>query len=79
MHFFKWFTRVIVATVFFAVAIFCLFGFLAAYEPSEATGLRVVYALVGMLCAVGGVVSTIQRWSFDESKGPEMERSSKPS
>ncbi len=70
MHFFKWLTRIVVSTTLFAAALFCLFGFLATYEPPEAKTLRVMYAVLGVACVAGGVLSTVWRWSFDESKGP---------
>jgi hypothetical protein len=45
-----------------AVAAFCLFGFLASFEPTDRSGqflpFRVGYALVGVSC-IGGMAALI--------------------
>jgi roadblock/LC7 domain-containing protein len=52
--------EVVAAVVLLALAAFCLFGFLATYEPTEAPGMnwtfRIGYAVVGISCVVCVVV-----------------------
>lgn len=47
-----------------AVAAFCIFGFLATFEPSGSPGtfmaFRVGYAVVG-LCCIGGMIVFVSR------------------
>jgi hypothetical protein len=47
------FASILLAVVLVAVAAFCVFGFLATYEPPGAPVLRVIYAAVGLLSLVG--------------------------
>lgn len=45
--------RLPVALVLLAIAVFCVFGFLATLEPPGSIGLRVVYAAVGLAALSG--------------------------
>ncbi len=47
--------RILFALVLFAVAAFCVFGFMATYEPPADANLplRVIYGLVGIGCLAG--------------------------
>ncbi|MBI1325278.1 hypothetical protein GC170_19110 [bacterium] len=44
------FSRVALALVLFAIALFCGFGYLATFEPLGFVLLRYVYAVSGGLC-----------------------------
>lgn len=45
--------RIVAAAALLAAAGFCLFGFLATYEPPGWPFLRVAYALVGLTLLAG--------------------------
>ena len=45
--------RVTFAVILIALAGFCVFGFLATYEPPGSPTLRVIYGAVGLLCLAG--------------------------
>lgn len=45
--------RMLVALVLLAVAGFCVFGFLATFEPPGFPSVRLVYGVVGCLCLAG--------------------------
>ncbi|MCB1088257.1 MAG: hypothetical protein KDM63_14505 [Verrucomicrobiae bacterium] len=52
-------TRIVGATLMLAVMAFCGFGFLATFEPLDASTQltwRIVYGLVGLAC-LGGIVA----------------------
>lgn len=53
---------VLVSLMFLAVAAFCLFGFLATFEPTDRPGqflaFRIGYAVVGVGC-LGGTVALV--------------------
>lgn len=58
--------RIIAALALLAVAGFCLFGFLATYEPPGWPVLRVAYAVAGAGCLVGaGLLALGRRRSGD--------------
>jgi hypothetical protein len=45
--------RILVTLVLLAAVAFCLFGFLATFEPPGYVGWRVGYAVAGLLCLSG--------------------------
>jgi len=45
--------RILLALLLLAVTAFCVFGFLATYEPPGALALRIVYGVAGVLCLIG--------------------------
>lgn len=47
--------RVVLALVLLGVAAFCIFGFLATFEPPGALGLRIVYGTVCVLAVIGAM------------------------
>jgi hypothetical protein len=59
MKIMKW----IIALILLAVAAFCLFGFLATYEPGVASAMafRVGYAAIGICCLLGAAWSILRR------------------
>ncbi len=53
----KLFVAIIGSLLLLAVAAFCLFGFLATFEPTTNTtqfvAFRIGYAVIGVLCIIG--------------------------
>lgn len=47
--------RVLLMLVLLAIAAFCLFGFLATFEPPQYPGWRVAYGTVGVICIIGAI------------------------
>jgi hypothetical protein len=45
--------RLLVAFALVAVAAFCVFGFLATFEPPGFLAVRLVYGILGILCLAG--------------------------
>ena len=54
---------VAVSPMLLAVAAFCLFGFLATFEPTDRPGqflaFRIGYAIVGIGCLAGAIASIV--------------------
>ena len=48
--------RLLAALVLSGVALACVFGFMATFEPPGSLGLRIFYAFAGLLCLLGVVV-----------------------
>ncbi len=63
--------RILVASILVAFAAFCVFGFLATYEPPEWPILRAVYGVVGVL-SLGGAVRMVLPWK--RSVSPRVEQ-----
>jgi hypothetical protein len=40
--------RVVLAVIYLAVFLFCVFGFVASFEPPGSPGVRVIYGCVGI-------------------------------
>jgi peptidoglycan/LPS O-acetylase OafA/YrhL len=55
------FARGAAALVLLAAAGFCVFGFLATYEPPGFPAMRAIYAVAGSLCLFGMVVALLPR------------------
>jgi len=49
------------AAALLSVAGFCVFGFLATYQPPGSPGLRIIYAAAGLFCLSGVVWAFIPR------------------
>jgi len=53
----KVFVAILGSLLLLAVAAFCVFGFMATFEPTDKTtqfiGFRIGYAVVGVACIVG--------------------------
>jgi hypothetical protein len=45
--------RVVGAVFLLAVTAFCVFGFLATFEPADFVAIRIVYCVVGVGCLTG--------------------------
>jgi uncharacterized membrane protein HdeD (DUF308 family) len=52
----KFAARVLAALVLSGVALACVFGFLATFEPPGSTGLRIFYTIAGLFCLLGVIV-----------------------
>ena len=48
--------RLLAALVLSGVALACGFGFMATFEPPGSMGLRIFYAIAGILCVLGVIV-----------------------
>ncbi len=57
-----------------AVAGFCVFGFLATFEPTDRTAefwaFRIGYAVVGIGCLIGTGVSLVKAMSKRDERSP---------
>ncbi len=59
--------RILVVLLALLVAGFCVFGFMATFEPLEGKTpliLRAVY-LLGFLCSLGGLLYQVRKWTRD--------------
>jgi hypothetical protein len=57
-------TRIIGSLVLLAVSVFCVFGFIATFEPLDAStqlAWRAIYGLVGLACLGGIVILSLPR------------------
>jgi hypothetical protein len=63
--------RVTVAVVLIGVAGFCVFGFLASYEPPGSPTFGVVYGALGLLCLAGVVRVQFRRSAAEPSAAPD--------
>lgn len=54
--------RFVIATASLAIAAFCVFGFMATFEPGpRAIPFRIGYSVVGVLCLVAAVAALVPR------------------
>src|SRR5579859_2097521 len=65
--------RVIGALALLALALFCVFGFLASFEPGNGWQWRLGYAALGCACLIGSVA--LLRSGGGSRKPPGMESS----
>lgn len=49
--------KILASLVLLAVAAFCVFGFLATFEPPGSMGWRIGYATLGLLSLAGAIVA----------------------
>jgi hypothetical protein len=63
--------RGLAALVLLAILAFCVFGFLASYEPpfAESWGIRLIYGLIGAVCLSLLIVLLLPRRSIS-APGP---------
>ncbi len=58
------FTRLLLTLALFAVALFCVYGFLTTFEPGPAVTvwtLRTLYAVIGLVSLLGGVRAVLPK------------------
>ncbi|MCA9054808.1 MAG: hypothetical protein KDA75_13295 [Planctomycetaceae bacterium] len=55
--------RILVSAVCLPIAAFCLFGFLAAFEPGVTVGWKVAYAILGS----GSLAAAVLPWLLHRS------------
>jgi hypothetical protein len=46
-----------------AIAGFCIYGFVASFEPPGFAGFKIIYATIGLLCLAGAVRLLLKRRS----------------
>ena len=70
----KLFVTILGSILLLAVAAFCVFGFLATFEPTDKTtqfmASRIVYGLVGVGCLVGVFVLILRSMSQRDDRSP---------
>jgi hypothetical protein len=57
--------RILGSLPLFAIAGFCVFGFLASFEPGNGLQWKVSYAVLGWICLVGAIVLLPRRRGED--------------
>ena len=62
------FARGVLTLALLAVAAFCVFGFMATFEPRGELGLRTIYASVGLLFLAGAFWTAIGRKTRDTER-----------
>jgi hypothetical protein len=66
--------RIFGALVLLAFALFCVFGFLASFEPGNGWQWKAGYGALGCACLFGAVTLLLPRRTVAKPKGASRER-----